>query len=62
MLKYFLGIEIALNYEGLFLSQRKYALDILAETGMLGCKLADFPIEPNHKLAEAKGENYKDPV
>ncbi|XP_020258455.1 uncharacterized protein LOC109834849 [Asparagus officinalis] len=32
-LKYFLGIEIAHSHKGLFLSQRKYALDLLRETG-----------------------------
>nr|CAN77110.1 hypothetical protein VITISV_013963 [Vitis vinifera] len=37
-LKYFLGIEIAQSSSGVVLSQRKYALDILEETGMLDCK------------------------
>ena len=33
-LKYFLGIDVALSQEGIVVSQRKYALDILEETGM----------------------------
>ncbi|RVX05085.1 Retrovirus-related Pol polyprotein from transposon RE2 [Vitis vinifera] len=42
-LKYFLGIEIAQSSSGVVLSQRKYALDILEETGMLDCKPVDTP-------------------
>ncbi|CAL8996424.1 unnamed protein product, partial [Prunus brigantina] len=51
-LKYFLGIEVARSANGICLSQRKYVLDLLAETRLLGCKPADTPIEMNHKLCE----------
>ena len=34
-LKYFLGIEVDLSSQGIFLSQRKYVLNFLSETGML---------------------------
>lgn len=37
-LKYFLGIEVAQSRQGIFLSQRKYVLDLLSETGMLDCR------------------------
>ncbi|CAA7022736.1 unnamed protein product [Microthlaspi erraticum] len=46
-LKYFLGIEVARNTSGFYLSQRKYALDIIAETGLLAAKPAPFPLEEN---------------
>lgn len=36
---------------GLFLSQRKYTLDILTESGMMGTRPSHFPMEQNHKLA-----------
>ncbi|KAH9726797.1 hypothetical protein KPL70_008430 [Citrus sinensis] len=49
-LKYFLGIEVARSKSGIFLSQRKYVLDLLTETGMLDCKPAETPMEMNHKL------------
>uniref|UniRef100_A0A2N9I5Z3 Reverse transcriptase Ty1/copia-type domain-containing protein n=1 Tax=Fagus sylvatica TaxID=28930 RepID=A0A2N9I5Z3_FAGSY len=51
-LRYFLGIEVARSKEGIFVSQRKYVLDLLVEMGMLACKPIDTPIEQNHKLGE----------
>ncbi|KAJ4797516.1 Retroelement pol polyprotein-like [Rhynchospora pubera] len=59
-LKYFLGIEIARSSTGLFLSQRKYTLDILAECGVLGAKPAITPLEQNHNLSKATGVLFKD--
>ncbi|GJR84409.1 putative RNA-directed DNA polymerase [Tanacetum coccineum] len=49
-LKYFLGIEAARTKDGLVLSQRKYTLDVLEDSGMVGCKPSSFPIEQNLKL------------
>ncbi|RVW76712.1 Retrovirus-related Pol polyprotein from transposon RE2 [Vitis vinifera] len=60
-LKYFLGIEIAQSSSGVVLSQRKYALDILEETGMLDCKPVDTPMDPNVKLVPRQGEPLGDP-
>jgi Reverse transcriptase (RNA-dependent DNA polymerase) len=49
-LKYFLGIEVARSDKGIFLSQRNYILDLLAEVGMLECKPVDTPMVQNQKL------------
>ncbi|RVW76419.1 Retrovirus-related Pol polyprotein from transposon RE1 [Vitis vinifera] len=59
-LKYFLGMEFARSKEGIFVNQRKYVLDLLDETGMLGCKPVETPIEPNVKLQPTKAKNVKD--
>ncbi|KAK3012132.1 hypothetical protein RJ639_011756 [Escallonia herrerae] len=60
-LKYFLGIEAARGPRGLFLSQRKNALDILSESGLSVSKPAAFPMEQNHGLALAGGPLLSDP-
>ncbi|KAK3037179.1 hypothetical protein RJ639_031066 [Escallonia herrerae] len=49
-LKYFLGIEVSRSKKRIFLSQRKYALDLLRETGMLACQPVDTPVEEGLKL------------
>ena len=61
-LKYFLGIEVARTREGMFISQRKYTLDIVAEAGLLACKPSAVPIELNYKLALSKNELIADPA
>jgi len=50
VLKYFLGIKVARSRRGIFLSQRKYVLDLLIEVGMLDYKLADTATVQNKKL------------
>ncbi|KAF5449042.1 hypothetical protein F2P56_029530, partial [Juglans regia] len=49
-LKYFLGIEVARSAKGIALCQRKYALDVLEDSGFSGSKPVGFPMESNLKL------------
>ncbi|KAK3004629.1 hypothetical protein RJ639_019506 [Escallonia herrerae] len=37
-------------------SQRKYVLDLLKETGMSGCRPVETPIDPNQKLGDNEGD------
>jgi hypothetical protein len=55
-LRYFLGIEVSRGPKGILLSQQKYVLDLLQEAGMLGCRPATTPIEPNHRLISDMGK------
>ena len=60
-LHYFLGIEVARSKEGISLSKRKYVLDILEETNLLGSKPMETPMDPNVKLYEDQGELLSNP-
>ncbi|OIS98281.1 putative mitochondrial protein [Nicotiana attenuata] len=40
----------------------EYALDILEETGMMGCRPVDTPMDPNVKLLPGQGEPLRDPT
>ena len=59
-LKYFLSLEVTYSTQGIFISQQKYVTDLLAETGKIGCKPISTPMDPNHKLGEAKKEPVVD--
>lgn len=60
VLKYFLGIEVARNQEGIFLCQQKYTLDIISEVGFLRAKSAGIPMAKNHQLARSTSPLWTD--
>nr|GEX23021.1 putative RNA-directed DNA polymerase [Tanacetum cinerariifolium] len=59
-LKYFLGIEVLRSPKGIFMWQKKYILDLLAEIGMINCKPADTPMMVNQKLFMKKKAKLAD--
>ena len=60
-LKYFLGIEVAQSAHGVCISQKKYALNILEEIGMLDSQSIDIPLDPNAKFVLGQGEPLENP-
>ena len=55
-----MGLEIARNIKGISINQRKYALEVLKEVGMFGCKPVKSRMEQQLKLSKANGELLKD--
>ena len=49
-LKFFLGLQIVQNKEGIFISQTKYLKDLLKRFGLENCKPVGTPMVTGHKL------------
>ena len=61
-LHYFLGIAVSRTASGMFLSQEKYAAEILDRAGMTGCTSSSTPIDTEPKLASSVGSSVVDPT
>lgn len=61
LMKYFLGIEVKQSEDGIFISQEKYALEILKKFKMEDCNPVSTPMEPGTKLSKFDGGNRVDP-
>ncbi|GJS47267.1 ribonuclease H-like domain-containing protein [Tanacetum coccineum] len=51
-LNYFLGISVTRNSSGMFLSQKKYAVEILEQAGMVNCNPSRTPVDTESKLGD----------
>lgn len=60
-LNFFLGVSITWDANGMFLSQCKYALDILKRANMLNCKPVHTPTDTLAKLDDS-GQHVEDPT
>ena len=61
-LHYFLGVSVQRSSTGLFLSQAKYAAEILAKANMSSCNPCQTPLEVHSKLSAHDGPPIADPT
>ncbi|KAH9705125.1 Plant intracellular ras-group-related LRR protein 4 [Citrus sinensis] len=61
-LSYFLGVEIVPHRHGILLSQRRYIVDILIRTHMLGAKPVSTPLPHNLSLSLYSSAPLSDPT
>lgn len=59
-LNYFLGLEVTSNSQGYFLSQAKYASDLISRAGLTDNKVASSPLEVNAKFSPTDGTPLTD--
>ena len=62
LLSYFLGLEVSHNSEGYYLSQAKYASDLLSRANITDSKTESTPLEVNCKLTPLDGTPIDDPT
>ncbi|XP_057985374.1 uncharacterized mitochondrial protein AtMg00810-like [Hevea brasiliensis] len=58
----FLGLEVSQNSDGYYLSQAKYASDLLSRAGITDSKTVSTPLELNCKLTPLDGTPLDDPT
>ncbi|CAA0806920.1 cysteine-rich RLK (RECEPTOR-like protein kinase) 8 [Striga hermonthica] len=61
-LRYFLGLEIYDSSDGFYLSQAKYASDLLSRAGLTDCQTASTPLDYDIRLTPLDGSLLEDPT
>lgn len=61
-LHFFLGFDVCRSPDGLFLSQRQYAVDLLHRAGMSECHSTATPVDTKAKLSATDGAPVSDPT
>jgi len=61
LLNYFLGIVVTRHPGGLFLSQKKYAEEIIERAGMASCKPCPPPVDTKPKMSAKSRTLFEDP-
>ena len=59
-LHHFLGVAVTRTSDGLFLSQRQYAVDLLQRAGMAECHPTATPVDTQAKLSAHDGDKLSD--
>lgn len=58
--KYFIGIKVSNSKIGFIICQRKYCLDLLKDTCLLGCKIVKNPLDPSVKQHQDSSKPFED--
>lgn len=61
-MKYFLGVEVIQDEDGIFINQKKYALETLEKFGMQDCNSVRNPMIPGNKLTKEGEGRPVDPT
>ena len=60
-LSYFLGLEITHSTDRLYITQAKYASELLSRAGLIDSKTIDTPVEFNAHLTPSRGKPLSNP-
>ena len=60
-LSYFLGLEITHSTDGLYITQAKYASELLSRVGLTNSKTVDTLVKLNAHLTRLRGKPLSNP-